>query len=97
MINYGFSKVIEEIENEIGPKYLPGCISWTDEKFDNAWSKLLDQFDRVLASGDSSRIAVFVGMYRTQALGYIDAFKRAKAMNEAENFLAQLEMQMVPR
>lgn len=93
---YPFHEVIEEIHNELGKHYEGDCIRWVDENFDNAWSKLLDQFDAILLTKDRMKINVFCGMYRTQVLGYIDAFKKQKALAKSSDFLAHLKAGTLP-
>lgn len=87
-------KTIEKIEREIGHAYLAGCIQWVDANFDNAWSKMVDMMQKSLDAGDNAknraRFEIVCTMYHTQAMGFIDAYKRQRADKEATGFIDAL-------
>jgi hypothetical protein len=59
-MSFNFSRLIDDIEKEIGHEYLSGAINWTDKTKNDAWSKSLNTLDETLsiaiASGDHSEV-----------------------------------------
>lgn len=86
-----FSKITEEIENELSIVYMPNAIQYIDNNFDNAWSKALDRFDHALKIGietNNHELLILEGnIYKETILKLIDQYKYSKRQNKVSELL----------
>ena len=90
-MNLGFIEVINAIQAEISYRYLPGAICWSDEKFDSAWSKAIDRFERALdlcrERMDYTSLKAEAGFYKNTVLDLIRKYKQEKGIEGITSYL----------
>ena len=90
-MRYGFSKLIEEIETEIEIKYLPGCIRWSDENYNNAWSSAINEFEKALLTKNKEKIINQSQIYKSTCLSLIESYKRSKNNSHVSDFFRKIK------
>lgn len=84
------SKIVAEIQAELGDKFMGTVIRWADANYNGAWSRTLDLFDWALGTRDPEKIRTVQTLYRATALSFVRAYKREKEADETASFLNSL-------
>jgi hypothetical protein len=96
-MSFGFVEVINSIEAEISSRYLPGAILWADKKFDGAWTKAMDRFDRALKITqervDYTSLKAEAGFYKNTVLELIRQYKQEKGIEGVQSYLDAISSQ----
>lgn len=93
-LNLGFSKIIDEIEAQIEPKYIPGCWNWADETKENAWTKAADRFNYALVHRKDHHpewIKAEAELYKITCLDLINQYKKYKNLDSTDQFIKALK------
>lgn len=95
MSNLKGTEIINAIEAEIEPLYLPGAILWANQNYDNAWDKAVDRFDRALTVAKRDyrwEMAKDEGeVYKQAILGLLKKYKTNQQLDNANTFLGAVQ------
>ena len=96
-MSFGFVELINAIEAEISSGYLPGAIRWADEKYDGAWTKAMDRFERALnltrEHMDYVSLKVEAGFYKNTVLDLVQKYKQEKGIENVQSYLESISHQ----
>ncbi len=90
-----FSKIIQDIEDELNFMYLPGAIQYMDDTYDFAWSKAIRRFEHALCktieTGNFEHSKLEGAIYRDTIIRLIGVYKNHKRGRKVDDFLETLQ------
>ena len=90
-MKYDFTKLINKIDAEVEQEYVGSAINWTDENFNDAWSKAIYEFENAIINGDPDSVYLAGEIYKKRCINYIRRYKEFKNRKSTFDFFKQLE------
>jgi hypothetical protein len=85
------AKLVGAIEAEIKTEYIGGAIRWADEKFNNAWSNAISEFETAIVRAgerhDFANLKIAADRYRDTVVALLRKYKNFCQVSEADAFL----------
>jgi hypothetical protein len=87
----GLLRIIERVHSQVAPHFDGTIWAWVNKEFDGGYTKLLDQFEAILAAGNEERADAFADVYIHLCLFYIAEFKKAHGRKETLSLFERLQ------
>ena len=93
-----FSELIDSIEAELSPMFLPNAFSWIDNNCDQGWTKAMIRFETALKESirthNYSYLKIEGALYKNQVLKLLKIYRDKTVTNETEDFLKNIQTTM---